>query len=341
MTNTQSPNLPWTRAAILGSGSFGTALATLLSQRLDEILLLDLDKELVESINSNHRNPLYLKDIELPENIRATTKAEDLVGFPLVLFVVPSAATRKVASALYQAGLPPETALLSCAKGIELDTGKRLSEVIAEFFPRSPIAVFSGPTHAEEIAAGLTTCAVIGTADPELGRNLQNLFTLPHFRSYTSDDAAGIELGGALKNSYAIAAGIAHGLGLGDNASAALVTRALAELTRLGTRLGGRPETFTGLSGVGDLIVTCYSEHSRNHRVGFALGQGATLQHILDNLGMVAEGVPNTRSIHRLARRFDIRTPILDAVNAILFHDKPAAEVLTELLTRDPRPECG
>ncbi|MEI7929541.1 MAG: NAD(P)H-dependent glycerol-3-phosphate dehydrogenase, partial [Verrucomicrobiales bacterium] len=175
--------------------------------------------------------------------------------------------------------------------------------------------------------------------DHDLAVRLQDLFTLPHFRSYTSDDLAGIELGGAVKNVYAIAAGMAHGLGLGDNAVAALVTRALAEMTRLGTALGGRMETFSGLSGVGDLIVTCFSEHSRNHRVGLALGQGKTLEEAVASLGMVAEGVPNTLSIHDAARKAGVRTPIIDAVYSILYQGKPAPLAMHELLTRDPRRE--
>jgi glycerol-3-phosphate dehydrogenase (NAD(P)+) len=165
------------------------------------------------------------------------------------------------------------------------------------------------------------------------------LFTLPNFRTYTSDDIAGVELGGAVKNVYAIAAGMAHGLGLGDNAVAALVTRALAEMTRLGTALGGRTETFSGLSGVGDLIVTCFSEHSRNHRVGLALGHGQSLEQAVSSLGMCAEGVPNTLSIHDAARKAGVRTPIIDAVYSILYQNKPAAEAMHDLLNRDPRPE--
>jgi glycerol-3-phosphate dehydrogenase (NAD(P)+) len=214
-----------------------------------------------------------------------------------------------------------------------------MSVILREVFPDNPIAVFSGPNHAEEIAKDLATCAVIGCEDEALAEQLQQLFTAPHFRSYTSDDLAGIELGGAIKNVYAIAAGIALGLGLGDNAIAALVTRALAEMTRLGTRLGGRVETFAGLSGVGDLIVTCYSEHSRNHRVGKQLGEGRTLEEAVESLGMVAEGVPNTLSIHEAARSIGVRTPIIDAVHAILYRGMPAAKALTELLSRDPRPE--
>jgi glycerol-3-phosphate dehydrogenase (NAD(P)+) len=214
-----------------------------------------------------------------------------------------------------------------------------MSEILTGQLPRNPVAVLSGPNHAEEIAACLATCAVIGTRDETLARRLQELFTTPHFRSYTSDDLAGIELGGAIKNVYAIAAGIAAGLGLGDNAIAALVTRALAEMTRLGTRLGGRVETFAGLSGVGDLIATCFSRHSRNHRVGLALGAGKTLEEATSSLGMVAEGVPNTLSIHETAQRVGVRTPIIDAVHAILYRGMPAARALHELLNRDPRPE--
>jgi glycerol-3-phosphate dehydrogenase (NAD(P)+) len=214
-----------------------------------------------------------------------------------------------------------------------------MSQILREVFPNNPIAALSGPNHAEEIARKLATCAVIGSEDHSLAVRLQELFTLPHFRSYTSDDLAGIELGGALKNVYAIAAGMAHGLGLGDNAVAALVTRALAEMTRLGTALGGRIETFSGLSGMGDLLVTCFSEHSRNHRVGFALGSGKTLEEAVAALGMVAEGVPNTLSIYEAARRADVRTPIIDAVYGILYLGNAVPLGMQQLLNRDPRPE--
>jgi glycerol-3-phosphate dehydrogenase (NAD(P)+) len=231
--------------------------------------------------------------------------------------------------------------LLSCAKGIERDTGERMSQILREVFPHNPIGILSGPNHAEEIAAGLVTCAVVASTHQPLAESLQELFTLPHFRVYTSDDVAGVELGAAVKNVYAIAAGMAHGLGLGDNAVAALVTRALAEMTRLGVALGGHPETFAGLSGVGDLIVTCFSEHSRNHRVGLALGTGQSLNDAVASLGMVAEGVPNTLSIHDAARTAGVRTPIIDAMYSILYQDKPAPVAMRELLARDPRPEIS
>jgi glycerol-3-phosphate dehydrogenase (NAD(P)+) len=229
--------------------------------------------------------------------------------------------------------------LLSCAKGIEKHTGDRMSQILREALPSNPVAVLSGPNHAEELALGQPACAVVGCEDGSVADALQELFSLPQFRPYTSTDLAGIELGGAIKNVYAIAAGIAHGLGLGDNAVAALVTRALAEMTRLGVALGGRIETFAGLSGVGDLLVTCFSEHSRNHRVGLALGRGKSLEEAIRDLGMVAEGVPNTLSIYEAAHRAGARTPIIDAVHSILYRNKPAAEALMELLSRDTRTE--
>jgi len=333
------PAAPFSSAAILGTGSFGTALARLLSSKLDSVELIGRDQAVADSINTTRHNSRYLAGIELPGNILASTATANAAKHPLVLFCVPTAATRETAKALAGYSLAPETVLLSCAKGIERSTGERMSEILREQLPANPVAVLSGPNHAEEIAACLATCAVIGAEDNALACRLQELFTAPHFRSYTSDDLAGIELGGAIKNVYAIAAGIAAGLKLGDNAIAALVTRALAEMTRLGTHLGGRVETFAGLSGVGDLIATCFSTHSRNHRVGLALGAGKSLEEATSSLGMVAEGVPNTLSIHETAQKAGVRTPIIDAVHAILYKGMPAARALHELLNRDPRPE--
>ena len=330
---------PFTSAAILGAGSLGTALAKLLAPKLESILLVSIEDECVTGINRDHRNPKYLTDITLPDHVRATGDHREALAVPLIIFAVPTVGVRSEASKLASLGLPVETPLLSCTKGIERNTGERMSEILHEVFPQNPIGVLTGPNHAEEIAGGLVTCAVVASENAELALNLQELFTIPNFRVYTSDDIAGVELGGAVKNVYAIAAGMAHGLGLGDNAVAALVTRALAEMTRLGTALGGRKDTFAGLSGVGDLIVTCFSEHSRNHRVGLALGRGQSLEEAVSSLGMVAEGVPNTLSIHEAARQAGVRTPIIDAMYSILYQGKPAAEAMRELLDRDPRPE--
>ena len=332
---------PITSAAILGAGSLGTALAKLLTPKLSPIILVSNEASCADGINRDHHNPKYLTDITLAEHIRATTDHREAVGHPLVIFAVPTLAIRSEAEKLKAAGIPNDVPLLTCAKGIERNTGERMSEILREIFPDNPIAVLTGPNHAEEIANDLVTCAVIASEDAQLAAELQQLFTLPYFRSYTSNDLAGAEIGGAVKNVYAIAAGMAHGLGLGDNAVAALVTRALAEMTRLGTALGGNPETFSGLSGVGDLIVTCFSEHSRNHRVGLALGKGQSLEQAVQSLGMVAEGVPNTLSIHDAARKAGVRTPILDAVYSVLYENKQAAAAMHELLNRDPRPETS
>lgn len=334
-------DLVFQNVAVIGSGSFGTAVARLLQPRLESIHLIGREVAVADAINRSHRNSHYLTDIELATHVTAGTEMDGALLADLVIFAVPTSGTREAARSLATLGLPTHVPLLSCAKGVEMESGERMSEILHHVFPKNPVAVLSGPNHAEEIARGMATCAVIGSADRDLASRLQDLFTLPHFRSYTSDDVAGLEFGGAIKNIYAIAAGMAHGLGLGDNAVAALVTRALAEMTRLGTALGARPETFAGLSGVGDLVVTCFSEHSRNHRVGLAIGRGDSLETAVASLGMVAEGVPNTRSIHQLARRNGARTPIIDAVYRILYEQQPAAEAMRELLSRDPRPELS
>lgn len=330
---------PDSTIAILGAGSLGTSLAKLLAPKATSILLVTIEDECANGINRDHRNPKYLKQIVLPDHIRATTDHREVLEIPLVIFAVPTVGVRSEAEKLRDLGLPKETVLLSCTKGIERGTGARMSEILNDVFPDNPIAILTGPNHAEEIAEGLVTCAVVATKNEDVAISLQDLFTFPQFRTYTSDDVAGVEIGGAVKNVYAIAAGMAHGLGLGDNAVAALVTRALAEMTRLGVAMGGRPETFAGLSGVGDLIVTCFSPHSRNHRVGLAIGKGKTLGEAVNSLGMVAEGVPNSLSIHETARERDVRTPIIDAVFSVLHEGKPAAIAMRELLDRDPRPE--
>jgi len=214
-----------------------------------------------------------------------------------------------------------------------------MHELIEELSPDNPTAVLSGPSHAEEVAKRMATLATIGSKDPEVSATVQEVFTLPWFRTYTSDDVVGIEVGGVVKNVFAIAAGAIDGLGLGDNAKAAMVTRGLAEMTRLGTALGGKESTFRGLSGVGDHIVTCYSEHSRNNRVGQMLGRGKTLEETIAAMNQVAEGVPNAKNAYELARKLNVRTPLIDQAYAVLHENKPTGEALRELLERDPRSE--
>jgi glycerol-3-phosphate dehydrogenase (NAD(P)+) len=256
-----------------------------------------------------------------------------------VLLVTPSKAVREVAARLSTIGLPETTTLLNCTKGVERGTGLRMSEVLAEHFPRNPVAVLSGPSHAEEVARHAPTCVVLGCADAGVAQALQRAFSAPYFRSYTNDDIAGIELGGALKNIYAIAAGICDGLDLGDNAKAALVTRGLVELGKLGTALGGKRETFIGLSGVGDLIVTCFSKHSRNRALGERLGRGERIADIVSSMRMVAEGVPATYSLHECAVKHGIEAPIVAQVKAILEGEVAPGEALARLFSREPKSE--
>lgn len=327
------------KVAVLGSGSWGTALAFTAAQKCADVVLWGRDEKVAAELNRQHTNSSFLPDAVIPEAVRATTRLEDVAGADLIIMAVPSRAFRSVSVALAGTGLGAETILLSCAKGIEKETGMRMTQILQEVLPANPAAVLSGPNHAEEICRKLAAAAVIGCSDTPSAQRLQQFFTLPWFRSYTSDDVTGIEWGGAIKNIFAIAAGISEGLGLGDNARAALVTRGLAEMTRLGMAAGGRFETFQGLSGVGDLIVTCYSSHSRNNRVGNMLGRGHKLQDIVDSMNMVAEGIPNTESIYLAARGYGVRTPIIDQIYAILYQAKPAGEALTELLSRDPRSE--
>lgn len=325
---------------IIGSGSWGTALGVLMAGNAPRVRLWGREPDITDAINRRHENPGYLPGILLPESLLATTAMADLSDSDAVFMVVPSRAVRAVAVQLASVPLAPGVPVISCMKGIENGTGLRMSELLHEALPGRPVAVLSGPNHAEEIARRQPAAAVIGCADTTVGRRLQELVTLPWFRAYTSEDMIGIEWGAAVKNVFAIASGLAGGLGLGDNARAALVTRGLAEMIRLGTAMGGRPETFQGLSGVGDLVVTCYSEHSRNNRVGLALGRGESLAAVLAGMTMVAEGVPNTESIYHAARRAGVRTPIIDTVYAVLYENLSPQEGLRALFARDPRPEA-
>lgn len=327
-------------AIIFGAGSWGTALAGLLDERGLEVQFWGRDQELMSEIDATRRNARYLPRLELRDSVRVTSDLGALTPADLLVFVVPSKAMRDTARAVAAAGLGNQArALLSCAKGIELHTGKRMSEVAGESLPGLAKVVLTGPNHAEEVAQRLATAAVVACADEEIALSVQGCFTLPWFRSYTSDDVAGVEWAGAMKNPYAIAAGMALGLKLGDNAIAALVTRALAEMVRFGVVMGGSAESFFGLAGVGDLMATCYSEHSRNHRVGLLLGEGKPLDEIISSTRMVAEGVPNTASLYEAARTKGVRTPLLDEIYAILYEHKPAREAMRALLSRDPRPE--
>ncbi len=327
-------------AIILGAGSWGTALAATLAERGLNVQFWGRDPQLMQQIAGTRRNARYLPSLELPASVEATSQWTELRPADLLVFVVPSRGIHDIARQAAAVGLGKGSPIvLSCTKGIELNSGLRMSEILAESFSGCGIAALSGPNHAEEIAQRQATAAVVASVDHEIARQVQDCFRLPWFRCYTSEDIVGVEWAGAMKNPYAIAAGVAAGLQLGDNAIAALVTRALAEMVRLGTAKGGRLETFYGLSGVGDLVATCYSEHSRNHRLGLALGRGQDLASITASSSMVAEGVPNTQSLYQCAKAVGVRMPLLEAVHDILYAAKPPHQALRELLGRELRAE--
>lgn len=327
------------QSVIIGAGSWGTALAALWGTDGRPISLWGNNAARINRVQSSRENTEYLPGMRLPDNISATHELSDCSEADLIVFVTPSIALRGVATRVRNAGVKENAVLLSCTKGIEHGSGMRMSEILSDLFSSNPVAVLSGPNLAVEVVRSLPTATVIGCANEKYAIELQRFLGSEHFRIYTSDDVVSIELGGALKNVFAIAAGVSDGLGLGDNSKAALLTRAMAELLRLGTGMGGNARTFYGLSGVGDLIATCFSKHSRNRRVGERLGQAETLAQIQADMRMVAEGIPTAKSAFECARRIGVETPIIDQVYAVLYQDKPLLFAMQELLGRDPKAE--
>src|SRR5215472_11139938 len=332
------------RITILGAGSWGTGLAVVLanSRRKHQIRLWARDPELAQTIETRRENAKYLPGVQIPPCAQATAKLEEaLRDAQMVVCALPSAHTRAVlAEALLE--VPREASLVSATKGLEQATQFRMSQVIsqvinARFVPR--VAVLSGPSFAREAAAGQPTAVVIASEDTALAAYAQEEFSGPAFRLYTNDDVLGVELAGAMKNVMAIAAGACQGLGLGSNSLAALITRGLAEMTRLTVALGGKPETLSGLAGMGDLILTCYGALSRNRRVGFELGQGRTLQEILAGMTMVAEGVGTTAALLALARENHLELPITQQVHSILHLGNPPREAIRAIMERPLRRE--
>lgn len=325
--------------AIIGAGGWGTALAVLWSKQGNAITLWGNDPERAAKLRETRENSEYLPGVKLPDAIRVTSDIADCSSADLIVFVTPSVALRSVAKRLQAANLNSGAILLSGTKGIEHGTGMRMSEVLHETFPDHTVAVLSGPNLAVEIARGLPTAAVLGCRNHECAEELQSYLGSERFRIYSSDETIGIELGGALKNVFAIAAGAGDGFGLGDNSKAALVTRSLAELLRLGTAMGGNPRTFYGLSGAGDLIATCFSQLSRNRRVGERLGRGETLEQIRASTHTVAEGIPTAKSAFECARKLQIETPIIDQIYSVVHEGKQPDQAMQELLGRDQKSE--
>lgn len=326
------------KIGVIGSGTWGTALAVLLTGNGHEVELWSAVPAEVEALTATRRHP-NLGDTPIPEKIRVTGDLEQAMkDKALLVLSVPSVYVRETAHRMAHF-LKEGQVITNVAKGIEDTTLKNLSEIIEEELPAARVTVLSGPSHAEEVSRGLPTTCVAGAHRRQDAELVQNLFMSPVFRVYTSPDMLGIELGGALKNVIALAAGIADGLGCGDNTKAALITRGIAEITRLGTAMGGSPETFSGLTGIGDLIVTCASMHSRNRRAGILIGKGYTMDEAMKEVKMVVEGVYSARAARALSKKYQVSMPIVEQVNEVLFDGKPAKDALYDLMLRDRRAE--
>jgi len=328
--------------AIIGAGSWGTALSIALGQAGWRIKLWARRTKIADGINRARRNPEYLSEFTLPDSVQATADLpEAVVGADMVLLAVPSQGMRTVCEQI--AGcIGGHQGLVSAAKGLEQETGRRLCEIVEECLGEGSarrIAALSGPNLAPEVAAGIATASVAACPNPQFAQAVQAALSTPRFRVYTNPDVVGVELGGALKNIIAIGAGVSDGLGFGDNTKAALLTRGLAEMTRLGVALGAKAETFRGLSGMGDLVATCAGQKSRNHRVGYQLAKGRKLEDILAAMAQIAEGVETTRAALRLAASVEVEMPIATAVHGVLFEGLPPLEAVRSLMTRTWRDE--
>jgi glycerol-3-phosphate dehydrogenase (NAD(P)+) len=325
------------KSAVLVAGSWGTALASVLADNGHDVWLWTRDQEQANEINTLHTNKRYLKQGSLSPSIRSTTNLEEAVqGAAAVVMVAPSAAVREVAGRL-RSVLQPDTILIHATKGFETDSLKRMTDVIAEELPDydpDRIVVLSGPSHAEEVIIRCPTTVVVASKNEVAAEAAQDLFMNSYFRVYTNPDVTGVEISGALKNIIALGAGMNDGLSFGDNARAALMTRGLAEIGRLGIAMGANPLTFAGLAGFGDLVVTCTSKHSRNWRAGYMLGQGKPLPEVLDQMGMVVEGVKTTKAAYVLARRYNVQMPITDAIYQVLFEGKAPKQAVEDLMGR-------
>ncbi|MBI2893455.1 MAG: NAD(P)-dependent glycerol-3-phosphate dehydrogenase [Deltaproteobacteria bacterium] len=329
--------------AVIGGGSWGTALARVLAER-GPVRVWMRQSEAVESFNRSHENSRYLPGIRLPDAVSATADiAEAVRGAPAVVAVVPSHGMRQAMTEVAR-HISPDTVVISASKGIEQESLALMSDVLLQVLPeanRSKLAFLGGPSFAKEVMLGQPTAVSVASLDPAVAHRAQELFATSAFRVYSTDDVVGIEIGGAVKNVIAIAAGAADGLGFGHNTRAAIITRGLAEISRLALRKGANPLTLAGLSGLGDLVLTCTGDLSRNRTVGIELGKGRTIEDVLASMKQVAEGVRTTKSVHDLARKVGIEMPITAQVHAMLYGGQPAKEAVAELMGRALRAERG
>ena len=322
------------KTGIIGAGSWGIALSLLLSKNGHEVSVWSALPEEIRELEETHTYH-SLPGVQLPDTINFTADLEEVMkDKDLLVTAVPSVYVRETARKM-KPWCRYGQMVVNVAKGIEESTLKTLSQILEEELPMANVAVLSGPSHAEEVSRGLPTTCVAGAHDQKTAEYIQNVFMSEVFRVYTSPDILGIELGGSLKNVIALAAGIADGLGYGDNTKAALLTRGIADITRLGVAMGGKVETFAGLSGIGDLIVTCASMHSRNRRAGILIGQGYTMEEAMKEVKMVVEGVYSAKAALKLAKKYHIPMPIIEQVNEVLFDNKPASEAVKDLMLRD------
>ncbi|MBM4762134.1 NAD(P)H-dependent glycerol-3-phosphate dehydrogenase [Bacillus sp. B15-48] len=325
------------KVAVIGAGSWGTALAMVLADNGHETRLWSHNPTQIDEINSIHTNDKYLPGIKIPELVTGYFDLEEaLFGIETIILAVPTKAIREVLKTIVQIQKKP-LVIVQVSKGIEPDTLLRISEMIEEEMPEElleDVVVLSGPSHAEEVSLRHPTTVTVSAKNMQTAEYIQDLFMNHHFRVYTNPDLIGVEIGGALKNIIALAAGISDGLGYGDNAKAALITRGLAEIARLGVKMGAKSLTFSGLAGIGDLIVTCTSVHSRNWRAGNMLGKGQNLDEVLENMGMVVEGVRTTKAAYQLAEKYNVRMPITVTLYEILFSGKSPKDAVDGLMSR-------
>ena len=329
------------KISVIGSGGWGIALAILLHKNGHNLTIWSFDKKEAEELKKTRQNKTKLPNILLPEDIKVTSDLKEAVDDKdILILAVPSKAIRSVSKSLKNI-IKDNQIIVNVAKGLEEDTLETMTDIIEEELKgkKTQVAVLSGPSHAEEVGKGIPTTCVVSAHNKELTLYLQNIFMNPSFRVYTSPDMLGIEIGGALKNVIALAAGIADGLNYGDNTKAALITRGIKEIASLGVAMGGEQSTFYGLTGLGDLIVTCASMHSRNRRAGILLGQGKTLDEAIKEVNMVVEGVYSAKSALMAAKKYNVEIPIIEQVNAVLFENKNAAEAVNELMIRDKKLE--
>lgn len=326
-------------AGVIGAGSWGTALSVLLHKNGHQVTVWSIDENEVKMLNEKREHESKLPGVKIPEDMVITGDLEETVrGRDFLVMAVPSPFTRTTARKM-KPYVAEGQIIVDVAKGIEEDTLLTLSRQIEEEIPQADVAVLSGPSHAEEVGRGLPTTCVIGAKTKETAEYLQSMFISNVFRVYTSPDVLGIELGGSLKNVIALAAGIADGLGYGDNTKAALITRGIAEIARLGVKMGGKIESFSGLTGIGDLIVTCASVHSRNRKAGYLIGQGKSMQEAMDEVKMVVEGVYSAKAAAKLAKEYGVSMPIVEEVNEVLFEGKSPAQAVEDLMMRELRSE--